>query len=107
MKQSTNLFIAAMCLLMLAIFIESSAYPDLAKFLRLFTAAAGVIVLCLSGRAERLEDKEEQRQEERAQRRVELGEHNYSPDFAYINRLLILNRVNNLIDNEKEQPPCN
>ena len=105
MKQSTNLFIAAICLLMLAIFIESGTFPELAKALRLFTAA-GIITLCLSGRAERIEDKEKHCHEERQCRPVARSEHNYSPDYEHLyNRFIILKRVDKLIEeitNEKK-----
>ncbi|MBR4543531.1 MAG: hypothetical protein IKO53_04895 [Lachnospiraceae bacterium] len=111
MKQSTNLWIAAICLLMLAIFIESSTFPDLAKFLRLFTAAAGIITLCFAGRAERLEEQEEKAAARRAQRPDARLEHNYSPDFnelyEYINRISIIKKVDAIIETlKKEQPPC-
>lgn len=91
MKQSSNLFIAAFMLLILALFIKFDAYPNFANFLRLFTFAAGIITLILAGRAERKEDREEKHHI------ISRTAHNYSTDFEFLNRKVGLNKIDKLI----------
>ncbi len=85
MKTSNYLYIAAVLLMLLAIFIQSGEYPEAANVMRIIVFAAGFVSLIACSRAERAENKKADYETDKpfitCSSETPEGEKNYSSEF--------------------------